>query len=350
MKSINVKREKKKLVYLLTTGGTIGTVSNEQSVAVLANTTSGLLSNLGKLPGVELVVMPVMVKASANFEPADWVIIADAVSSVLQNERVDGVVLLHGTDTLHYTSAALSFMLTNLSVPVVITGSMIPGGDRNTDAIHNLRDAIRIAAFGDFAEVCVVFSYDEKGSRRIIIRASRARKTHPFKLNAFESINSPPIGYVDSSGKIKYTTLRRVKRAKRKLRLRTNLDTNVVYIKQNPALDKKTLKRFLNRASGAVIEGTGGGHVKANLLEVIKAFKKYAALTTQTVYGGETVGRKSNYEIDKQILQVKNFILTRDMNSETVFVKMMWSLGQKQLEKGIDVKHLMLENIAGEID
>lgn len=324
-------------------------------MAVLRQDPNSLLSRLN-LSSVELKVRPIMSKASANFEPADWQIIARATAEVFQEanskdgREADGLVVLHGTDTLHYTAAALGFMLTNLSVPVVITGSMIPGGDERTDAVQNLNDAIRVAAFGDFAEVCVVFSKDERGSKRTIIRATRVRKMHPFRLNAFDSINSPPIGYVDGRGVISYTpSVRRAKRAKRRLRLRTALDTNVAYIKQNPALDEETLHKFLDGADGAVVEGTGGGHVNQRLLAAYESFKGYVALTTQTVYGGETVGRESNYEIDRQMLRVKNFIFTRDMNSETAFVKLMWCLGQKQFGKTTDVKRLMQRNIAGEL-
>jgi len=248
----------------------------------------------------------------------------------------DGVIVLHGSDTMHYTASALSFMLRNLSVPVVLTGSMIPGGDPRSDGIRNLADSITVASSADLAEVCVVFSADPEGNFGVIIRGCRAKKTHSHALNAFASINVPPIGYI-RNGKISFTRLHVKVRDRRKLKMSTDLDPNVVLVKQNPGLTPHILKRFLEGASGAVIEGTGTGRVKTELLDEIRAFKFPVVLTSQAIYGGERLGM---YELDKAILSVENIIPARDMNSEAALVKLMWALGRRD-----DVKSLMLTNM-----
>lgn len=125
------------------------------------------------------------------------------------------------------------------------------------------------------------------------------------------------------------------------LSLTTALDTNVVLVKLTPNLSKEALSRQLEGASGAVLEGTGVGHIAADLRSVVAAFRKPVVVTTQTVYGGEKLGI---YEVDKDILAIPNVIPAGDMSSETTLVKLMWALPQ-----GGDIKALIRTNIAGEI-
>ena len=325
-------------VYILTTGGTIAFRSTQNGHAVMDFRPEDLIFEIG-LPDVELEFREIIQKGSMNIVPEDWKAIARATGEVLMN-KPEGVVILHGTDTMHYTSSALSFMIRGLNVPIVLTGSMIPGGDKESDSFFNLRDAIIVAAYSNIAEVCIVFSADQERKKGVIIRGCRARKIHSYAINAFASINVPPIGYIDG-GEINYTDLKNWKRKDSEFTLSTNLNSNVVLVKLNPAITPNMLARFLRGASGAVLEGTGIGHVKTDLLEVVSAFKQPTVLSTQTIYGGECLG---TYDIDKSILSIENIITVRDMNSETALVKLMWAL-----EKGGDVRSLMLTNIAGEI-
>jgi L-asparaginase type I len=273
-----------------------------------------------------------MRKGSMDVGPADWVVIAQAVSDATARTP-RGIVIAHGTDTMHYTAAALAFMLRGLPVPVVMTGSMIPGGDAGSDGLPNLRDAVTVAAVADLAEVCVVFMGK-------IIRGTRARKVHSHAVDAFASINEPPIGTVEA-GRIVMGAQKVARRSDSALSLITALDTNVVLVKLTPNLSKETLARQLEGASGAVLEGTGVGHIGADLQPVVSAFGKPVVLTTQTVHGGEKLGI---YEIDKNILAIPNVIPAGDMSSDTALVKLMWTL-----PRGGNVKALMRTSIAGEI-
>ncbi len=324
-------------VIVLTTGGTIGHRSSG-GVAVMDFDPSSLASTLGPAD-IEIVFRPVFAKGSMDIVPDDWTILAEAVAAAaVQKPR--GVVILHGTDTLHYTAAALSFMLRGLNFPLVLTGSMRPGGDADSDAPANLRDAIRVAVLADMAEVCVVFSADAERSQGVIIRGTRARKVHSIAVNAFASINITPIGFVHDDNLMLKSPLPNP-RGTGPLRLATDLDQNVVLVKLTPAVTPAILARHLQNASGAVIEGTGIGHIKSDLQSVVAAFGKPVAITTQAIYGGERLGL---YDADRAIMNIPNVILAADMTSETALVKLMWALKQEG-----DVRAIMRSNIAGEI-
>ena len=293
----------------------------------------------GSSAAVELDFRSVFVKGSMDIVPADWQLIAEAVAAAAASD-VRGIIVLHGTDTMQYTAAALSFMVQGLSVPLVITGSMKPGGDADSDAPVNLRNAVEVAAFADLAEVCVVFSGDLELKRGLIIRGSRARKVHSHAVNAFDSINVPPIGVVEH-GTIKLHEEGRIRRGSRAMALNTALDSNVVLIKLTPNLTPAVLARQIEGASGIVLEGTGLGHIRRDLMDVVVASGRPTVMSTQAVYGGERLGA---YESDKAILAAPNIIPGGDMLSETALVKLMWALKQRG-----ETRTLMMSSIAGEV-
>jgi L-asparaginase type I len=291
------------------------------------------------ISGVDITFKKVFQKGSMDIVPDDWQILASSILEA-QARHPQGIVVLHGTDTLQYSASALSFMLGDCGVPIVMTGSMIPGGDAGTDALANLRDAITVAARADFAEVCVVFSANIKRSGGLIIRGCRARKVHSTAINAFDSINCPPIGEVFGDEIIR-THLPVRPRGIVRRRAVAKFDPNVVLVKLTPNLSSEALARFLLGSSGAVLEGTGVGHIRTDLQPVIAQFAKPVVISTQALYGGEQLGR---YEVDRRILSLPNVIQGGDMPSETALVKLMWALGE-----GGDVVARMRTNIAGEL-
>lgn len=325
-------------VIVLTTGGTIGHSSGNAGVAALNFDPAGLLSQLD-ISDVEIEVRDVFRKGSMDIVPDDWQILASTVFDAMA-QRPAGVVVLHGTDTLQYSAAALTFLLGDCGVPVVMTGSMIPGGDPGSDALANLRDAITVAARADFAEVCVVFSADRNRSEGTIIRGCRVRKVHSRAIDAFASVNSPAIGSV-SGDRILPTALAVRPRGAAGPRVASSLDPNVALIKLTPNMSAEMLARFLAGCSAAVIEGTGVGHIRTDLQPAVAQFAKPVVISTQAVYGGEQLG---GYEADRYILALPNVIPGGDMTSEAALVKLMWALGQ-----GGDVRAIMRTNIAGEL-
>ena len=341
MKKTARERETNKVVYVLTTGGTIGTYVDKSGVAHVDDNTENLVSRV-RSSGIEIEAKILMEKGSANLEPSDWNIIANEVGRVIKTRPdVSGIVILHGTDTMHYTAAALSFMIQKPGIPIVLTGSMISGSKKSSDAIPNFNAALRVAVESDIAECVVVFSSDAAGKKKkIVIRGCRARKINSIALNAFDSINAPPLAFVDGED-IKYTNVCHAKRGSRSnLKLDTKLETRVAYIKQNPALTSENLKRFLSHAKGAVIEGTGRGHVNQSLLRTISEFEGPIVISTQALYGGEGIG---TYDLGREMLKLKNIIPSGDMPSETAFVKLMWCLAHPG-----SVRKMFLTNFCSE--
>lgn len=325
-------------VAILTTGGTIAHRSRQDGVAVMDPNLRDLLSRAG-IAESAVRVEEVYRKGSMDVVPEDWHRLALATRDAIET-GVAGVVILHGTDTLHYTAAALSFLLRDAGVPIVLTGSMIPGGDPGSDALPNLKDAVTVAAKADFAEVCVVFSADAERSKGLIIRGPRARKMHSCAIDAFESINAPAIGAI-VGGVIKRAAADLRPRAPFRRHDIQPLEIRVPLIKLTPNLTPDALRHLLRGAEGVVLEGTGVGHIRTDLQPVVRDFGKPAVVTTQALYGGERLGR---YEVDQAILAIPNVIGGGVMTGETALVKLMWALGQ-----GGDVGALMRTNIAGEL-
>jgi glutamyl-tRNA(Gln) amidotransferase subunit D len=324
-------------VFILTTGGTVGHRSGTDGVAVMDFNPEKLASDLA-FQGIDLEFKQVLQKGSMDIGPKDWKNIAAASAEAI-SAQARGVVILHGTDTMHYTASALSFMLRGLGLPVVLTGAMIPGGDIGSDARLNLRDAIRVAAYSDIGEVCIVFSADAERKKAVIIRGNRARKIHSNAINAFASINIPPLGYVENDNIMTSGDVHGRKRST--LTLNTDFDPNVVLLKLYPGLAPERLGQFLKGASGAVLEGTGIGHISTELHDVVAQFKKPTVVGTQAIYGGERLGM---YAVDKHILNIANVIPAGDMTCEAALVKLMWAL-----EQASDVRSIMQTDIAGEI-
>ena len=330
----------KPLIYLFSTGGTISEQSTKDGAVPLKGHEDWLLAHLEE-GGITVRMKPAPVaKGSAHLVPEDWKTIARAVADAIR-EGAHGVVVLHGTDTMQYTASALSFMLSGLTVPVVMTGSMIPGADPGSDAPFNVQNAVTVAAYSDLAEICIVFSADQRKSRGMILRGCRARKIHSTHLDAFTSVNLSPLGYV-KEGKIIYTRVQRRKRGTAALKLSLDLDPNVVLVKQHPAITARGLEHLLEGASGAVLEGTGAGHLRTELHEVIASFNRPVVMTTQAIFGGVRWGM---YASDQAYLGIKNLIPGGDMTGETALVKLMWALGQKG-----DVRSTMLTDFAGELN
>ena len=334
-------------VHVLNTGGTISYGSPGPEGAALDHAPDRALAGLAAeagLPGPP-AYREVFRKGSVNILPGDWPAIAAAALEAVRG-GADGVVVLHGTDTLVYTAAALSFMLVNLPVPVVLTGSMRPGGAPGSDAPRNLRDALRVAASGDLAEVCIVFARDAAGSGGVILRGNRARKASAIALDAFESPNYPPLGAVDGET-IRYGEAARVSRGAREVpALAPELNADVCRIAYHPGCTAALVAGALGRADGAVIEGTGLGHLptEGGILEAIRESGKPVVLVSACWRGGVRLGL---YDVDREILAVDNLIPGHDLTPEAALVKLMWVLGQ---ERGIGrVRARMQEPIAGEL-
>jgi len=326
-------------IHLLNTGGTISYAADGSG---LTWSPESFLADID-VPA-RVVYREVLRKASINLTPADWETIAAAVHEALRAEA-DGVVVLHGTDTMAYTAAALSFMLQDLSVPVVLTGAMRRGGTADGDGRQNLANALVVAARGDLAEVCLVFSSDEQGRSGVILRGNRIRKRHSGALAAFASPNHPPLGVV-AEGRVRLESARVARGSRGEPRYAPGIDPNVRSIRYHPGCTPGFVAETLAGADGAVVEGTGLGHVATDgeLLETIRRAGKPVALVSACWEGGVHLG---GYDVDHEILAVENIVPGDDMTPETALVKLMWVLAR---ERALDrVRARMQEPIAGEL-
>lgn len=330
-------------VTIIGTGGTIASKIDYKTGAVHpAFSTEELTNALPELKELAEIKTKLLFNIlSENMKPKLWVEIARECAAEL-NSGADGVVIAHGTDTLAYTSAALSFMLKNLYKPVVLVGSQRSSDRPSSDASLNLLSAVKVAT-SDIGEVVVVMHGSANDNFCLIHRGTKVRKMHTSRRDAFKSVNVLPIGEVRDGIKILQEYR---KRREEKVVANEKLEERVALVKICPGISEEVLMHFVDNYKGIVLEGTGLGHVTENLLPVIeKAQEKKisVAMTSQTLYG--RVDMKV-YSTGRELL-ARGVIPCADMLPEVAYVKLMHVLGNTKNYE--EVKKLMQSNIAGEI-
>ncbi|MCE7746576.1 MAG: Glu-tRNA(Gln) amidotransferase subunit GatD [Candidatus Heimdallarchaeota archaeon] len=333
------KDPKKPMVVLIGTGGTIASKLDYRTGAVIPAFSSQELYNA--IPELEkicnLETLQLFQKLSENIEPADWIVLANEIASCIENINPAGIVIAHGTDTLHLTAAALSFMLKNIDRPIVLVGSQRSSDRPSSDAAINLINSVYVAAKSDIAEICVCMHGTSGDTYNLIHRGTRVRKMHSSRRDAFRTIGDIPLAKIDH------------KRSHRKgnLEIDAKLDENVGLIFSYPGMKIEQIEYFFeNNYSGLVIAGSGLGHVNQKLIKTISHAKEKNIpifMTTQCLWGftGMNV-----YETGRKLLEA-GVIPLFNMLPEVALVKAMWVLGHtKEIPF---VKELMQKNLAGEI-
>lgn len=333
-----------KRVSILGTGGTIASKIDYNTGAVHpAFTTEELFNALPELKEVAEIKTKLLFNIlSENMTPKHWRKIAGEVAGEINN-GADGVVVAHGTDTLAYTSAALSFMLRDLTRPVVLVGSQRSSDRPSSDSAENLISAARVACT-DMAEVVVVMHASSSDGRCFIQRGTRVRKMHSSRRDAFRSINAVPLGEV-VDGRVEFHGDYR-KAKKGKVGVDERLEEKVALVKIHPGISQKTLSKIIDGSKGLILEGTGLGHVPEYLFPVIEDginAGKPMVMTTQTLYGRVDM---NVYSTGRKLLSM-GVIPGGDMLPEVAYVKLMHVMGSTK--KLGEIKELMPENIAGEI-
>ncbi len=282
-----------------------------------------------------------------------WKKIAEAVADEIK-EGVKGVVLMHGTDTMHYTSAALSFMLQNLPVPVIIVGAQRSSDRPSSENEMNLLNSV-FSAKQDLGEVAICMHASINDDYCFLHRGTRVRKMHTSRRDAFASINSKPIAKVDYHSNV-FEKLSEFKaRSKDKFTINTKVNDNVAIIYTHPNLSPKLMSK-LSDYDGVVLMGTGLGHVPANPFNdkhahsILKEVKELVDSNIPVVMAPQTIYGRLNLNVytTGRLLQDIGVIGDgMDWTPETAFVKLSWVLGQtKDMKK---IKGLMETNIVGEI-
>ncbi|MGB9779092.1 MAG: Glu-tRNA(Gln) amidotransferase subunit GatD, partial [Candidatus Bathyarchaeales archaeon] len=263
------------------------------------------------------------------------------------NQGADGIVIAHGTDTMAYTAAALSFALQNLPVPVILVGSQRSADRPSSDAATNLMAAVTTAAHAPFAEVAIAMHETPSDTTIAIHRGTKVRKCHTSRRDAFKSINTTPIAQVQDQKITMLTDNYTPRDKKRKLLLKPNFNEKAALIKFYPNMNPAIIDWHVeNGYKGIILEGTGLGHVSKACYNPIKnAIEKgvIVAMTSQCIWGRVNM---NIYDTGRDLLAL-GVIPLEDMLPETALVKLMWTLGQTQnLE---EAKQMLKTNIAGEI-
>jgi len=323
-------------LLVIGTGGTIASAKTERGY----KSTLGIEEILKRAGvkrenGLKIDCWDLLNVDSTLIQPEDWVTIGNAVYKSIPD--YDGIVITHGTDTLAYTSSALSFMLRNVQIPVVLTGSMLPVSEPNSDAPGNLKTALKFSAVG-VPGIYVAF-------RNKIMLGTRVSKVHSLGLNAFQSINYPDIAYLRGDRVI---FRHRIKPPSGETVFDPSLDPNVAYVRLTPGLSPEAFTSIAGTVHGLVLEGYGAGGIPYRGRDLLGAVsniskEKPVVMTTQAVYGGVDLTR---YEVGRRALEA-GVIPAGDMTKEATLVKLMWALGHSR--EVAEVRKIMEENIAGEL-
>jgi len=346
---LEIKRDPSKPnVSIVGTGGTIASRVDYRTGAVYpAFTPEEIYSAVPELARLaNIKVIEACNVFSEHMTPELWVKVGKAIAKEL-NAGARGVVVAHGTDTMGYTAAALSFMLKDIFRPVVLVGSQRSSDRPSSDAALNLIGAVTVAGKSDIAEVCVVMHGSTEDNFCLIHRGTKVRKCHTSRRDTFQTINDIPIGMV-RGGELKLFR-DDYNRAKPKGRVKVDgkFEQRVALLKVSPGMRSEILDGLLGAGyKGIVLEGTGLGHTPQSLFDGIQRAVERGVpvvMTSQCLWG--RIDMKV-YSTGRDLLQL-GVIPGEDMLPETAYVKLMWVLGHaKKLE---EVLKLMRSNLAGEI-
>jgi L-asparaginase len=285
----------------------------------------------------DIAVRDVMCLDSSNIRPEEWQLIARAIFE--ERHDYDGIVVSHGTDTMAYTASAVTFMLPDIDIPVVFTGSQLPLADVLSDGPDNLRTAFAMAATGKGG---VFLAFDRK-----VMLGCRAVKVRATAFSAFESVNARYAAQITGLGLT--VDDRVIPRVKGPARLMDNISSDVFLLKLTPGLSAKIFDALVGMGyRGIVIEafGLGGMNVLNEDLRTIRSAVEAGisvVITTQCLYDSSDL---RVYQVGNKLLEL-GVIQGRDMTTEAAMTKLMWAIGQGMSQK--EIRKLFAIDLAGEV-
>lgn len=342
-------------ILILATGGTIASkvdyITGGVKPAFSANDLLNAVPEISEI-GVQISGRQILNKFSENITPDDWIKIANEVYRYVK-KGAKGIVIPHGTDTMHYSSAMLSFMLKNLNIPVVFTGAQRSSDRGSSDAALNLINSIYFASLNPEKfhnnGVFVLMHENMDDKFCAVFRGTRVRKMHTSRRDAFKGEKFARINFFERKFEI-FGDNKNEKDEKNNPNntvLDTKIEKNVLLLKYFPTLTPEIFESLCERYKGIVIEGTGLGHVNESLIPSIKnAIDKgrFIAMTSQTIFGRTNL---NVYATGRRLLKA-GVVSCEDMLPEVAYVKLMFALGH--YDKYEDIKNFMQTNIAHEIN
>ncbi|MEK6981121.1 MAG: Glu-tRNA(Gln) amidotransferase subunit GatD [Thermoproteota archaeon] len=333
-------------ILLLSTGGTIASKVDYRTGAVTPVLTAEELNSsvpeLAKIANVDAEVL--FSEYSENIMPEHWLKIAEKLKEYSTSDY-SGIIIAHGTDTMHYTSSFLSFALAGFPIPIALVGSQRSSDRASSDAALNLMGAIKFLVGCKTNGVYIVMHQDENDETIACHLGTRVRKNHTSKRGAFQTIGGNP-AFIIVNDQIQRNMKDEFFKVK-EFQPRINLNTKVALVKYHPGYDPSLLGKIIEmNYSGIIFEGTGLGHIGKTMYDNVKKANEkgmFLGMTSQCIDGrvGMTV-----YESGRDLLNL-GIISLENMIPEVALVKAMWALGNSETLE--DVKQIMLQNIASEI-
>ena len=280
---------------------------------------------------------------SENMDAKAWVKLAQAVREELDN-GADGVIIPHGTDTMGYTSAALSFMLEGVERPVVLVGAQRSSDRPSSDAYTNLIAAGRFCVECGMPGVFVLMHESPSDTSAAVHLGTKVRKMHTSRRDAFASINSKPVARVNFQGAVE--VLQEAPKSNVKPSLKDRLEERVALLQFYPGMDPKTFLPLMKAHKGIVIAGSGLGHVSSSMVGAVReatASGTFVVMASQCYHGRVNL---NVYATGRDLINA-GVIPAEDMLPETALVKLMWVLGQTEDRE--KVRQLMMADLRGEI-
>lgn len=312
-------------IVLIGTGGTIASYVDYRTGAVHpALSTSDMVNAVPEIRELANIDARVLFSIfSENMDPAHWQELAKAVAEEINN-GADAVIIPHGTDTMGYTAAALSFMLGDVPKPVILVGAQRSSDRPSSDASSNLMACVRFATKADRSGVFVVM-HDTPGDDSFAVhQGTRVRKMHTSRRDAFHSINALPVAHLDKDGNMEVRTDGpRVRDAEAVVK--EDMEKSCVLLQYYPGMDPALFEPVFMKSKGVVIAGSGLGHVCEGMIPLIRKASENGTVVVMT---SQCLNGRTNlnvYNTGRDMLKA-GAITVLDMLPETAYVKLMWAL------------------------
>ena len=341
-------------IALISTGGTITSKIDYRtggvSSALSASELYASIPELEKYASIDTDV--ILNEYSENLKPEHWTMIANKIAEKVKSNMYCGIIVSHGTDTMHYTASALSFALQNLPIPVVIVGAQRSSDRPSSDAALNLISATIFATKSQFSGVFVAMHASPSDETVACHVGTRVRKNHTSRRDAFESIDITPVAMIKGDKIEIQTEQSEIKLQKRNadsssFLVKPDFNNKVILLKYHPGFDPHLITHAIMSGYKAIIvEGTGLGHISRECFPQIQNAVKSGVMifmTSQCIWGRT---KMTVYDTGRDLLDM-GVIPLSNMTSETATVKAMWVLANnKEIESA---KKMMQENMANEI-